>query len=366
MRIRLLKLIDKICGGLFTSVFPRTPRSSFESPRSILIIRPGGIGDAVLLLPTVHALKIALPDAVIHILAEKRNCAVFSLSHVIDKMYCYDKPVDLIKTLQDNYDVVIDSEQYHRLSAVVARLTRASVLIGFATNERERLFTHPAPYSHADHELKSFTNLLLPLGIDVDSKDSTKFLAVSAQAAESTRILLGDLADKPFVVIFPGASIREKRWSIEKAQTLAQRIYKSGMPVVLLGGKECKNDVAKIFRGINGLDLTGKTSLMESAAILTKSALLVSGDSGLLHIAASLGVPTVSLFGSSNMKKWAPKGHNHITISKSLPCAPCSKYGYTPKCPINAKCMSDIMVDEVFDAVLRLLEKTGNLPQKGK
>jgi ADP-heptose:LPS heptosyltransferase len=104
-----------------------------------------------------------------------------------------------------------------------------------------------------------------------------------------------------------------------------------------------------------GLNLAGATTLAETAAVIKKSALLLSGDSGVLHIAVGLGVPTVSLFGPGRVKKWAPQGEHHIVINKELPCSPCTTFGHTPPCPIHAQCMRDISVDEVVTAVTMLL-----------
>ncbi|OGW02152.1 MAG: hypothetical protein A2Z59_03620 [Nitrospinae bacterium RIFCSPLOWO2_02_39_17] len=89
---------------------------------------------------------------------------------------------------------------------------------------------------------------------------------------------------------------------------------------------------------------------------LPKVSLLVTGDSGIMHIACGLGTPTVSLFGPGIENKWAPKGKNHIIINKRLFCSPCTKFGYTPSCPRDAECMRLITVDEVEDAVLKLLK----------
>jgi ADP-heptose:LPS heptosyltransferase len=88
---------------------------------------------------------------------------------------------------------------------------------------------------------------------------------------------------------------------------------------------------------------------------------LLSGDSGVLHIAMGLGVPTVSLFGPGRAGKWAPRGERHIVINKGLSCSPCTTFGTTPPCPISAQCLNDITVDEVFNAVAVLLTATGGL-----
>ena len=81
-----------------------------------------------------------------------------------------------------------------------------------------------------------------------------------------------------------------------------------------------------------GLILAGMTSLAETAAVIQKCALLVSGDSGVLHIAAGLGVPTVSIFGPGRVEKWAPQGEHHVVVTKRLTCSPCTMFGTTPPC----------------------------------
>ncbi|WP_240732221.1 glycosyltransferase family 9 protein [Geobacter sp. FeAm09] len=333
----------------------------YMPPSSILLIRPGGIGDAVHLIPTISAIKSTYPDAAIDILAEKRNSAVFNLSHHVRHVFHYDKPLELFRALRTTYDVVIDTEQWHRLSAVVARMTRAPVSIGFATNERARLFTHAIAYSQDDCEIDSFYRLLAPLGI-ARAEVPALFLAVPPKAAEKANMLLEGGGGRAFVTLFPGASIPERRWGAEKFRNLADMLAAVGLAVVVVGGGEDQEQGEMIVAGGTGLNLAGRTSLSETAAVIQKSALLVSGDSGVLHIAVGLGVPTVSLFGPGRARKWAPQGERHLVLNKKLPCSPCTTFGTTPPCPIAAKCMADITVDEVGNAVTVLLTATGGLP----
>ncbi len=86
--------------------------------------------------------------------------------------------------------------------------------------------------------------------------------------------------------------------------------------------------------------------------------MLVSGDSGVLHIAVGLNKPTVSLFGPGIAAKWAPRGEKHIVLNHHLDCSPCTRFGYTPSCSHGARCIQDITVEEVFTAVMTLLEST--------
>ncbi|WP_246163483.1 glycosyltransferase family 9 protein [Oryzomonas sagensis] len=313
------------------------------------------------MIPTISAIKTAYPDATIDVLAEKRNSAIFRLSPQIRRVFHYDRPAELFRTLRTTYDVVIDTEQWHRLSAVVARLTRAPVLIGFATNERARLFTHPIAYSQDYYEIDSFFRLLAPLGIE-QREVSFPFLAIPREAAERGGALLREIKGKTFVTIFPGASIPERRWGAERFGKVAEMLAALGVAVVVVGGKEDEGQGEMIVAGGTGVNLAGRTSLSETAAVIRKSALLVSGDSGVLHIAVGLGVPTVSLFGPGRAKKWAPRGDRHLVIDKGLPCSPCTTFGTTPPCPIAARCMNDITADEVCTAVTVLLTATGVLP----
>lgn len=358
-KMQFLKKIDSIFGKIAIDIAAvlAQAHSTLESTESFLLIRPGGIGDAVLLAPVIHALKERCPKAIIDVLAEKRNAALFSLCPAVSRVLLYENPDGLLGAIRGRYNVVIDTEQWHRISAVVARLTRAPIVIGYATNERKKLFTHPISYSHNDYEVDSFFRLIEPLGIEKPSGISIPFLKVPVEAAERAGALLGSCYGRHFVAIFPGASSTERRWGAEKFREVVKRLHSMAIPVVVVGGKEDAATGDKIISGFNGLNFAGKTTLAETAAVIEKAAVLVSGDTGILHTGVGLGKPTVSLFGPGIAKKWAPRGELHIVINKCLPCSPCTKFGYTPKCPINAKCMSDITVDEVMQGIERLMRK---------
>ena len=355
MNIGLMKSADRIFGTLLVKIMSASTAGKDLIPHSFLIIRPGGVGDAVLLIPAVNTLKENFPDIQITVLAEIRNASAFELCPYVDEVLHYDKPKELLKALRGNFDVVIDTEQWHRLSAVVARLTGAPVSIGYATNERKKLFTHSIHYSHDDYEAGSFLNLLTPLGISETYEIMTPFLVVPETSKIKAGTLLESLACRPFVTIFPGASIPERRWGTDKFALVAQRLSAKGIAIVVVGGKGEETDGDRIIDGKRGLNLAGKTSLIETAAIIEKSSVLLSGDSGVLHMGVGLGRPTVSLFGPGIAKKWATSGKRHIVINKSLSCSPCTRFGYTPKCPINTKCLVDITVSEVALAVAKLL-----------
>jgi len=357
MNIPLMKSIDVLVGVIAVKLLASPAAVQLLSDIScILLIRPGGIGDAALLGPAIHYLKNEYPNIQITILAERRNAGVFSLIPDVDQLYCYDKPAEFRQAVSKKYDVVIDTEQWHRLSAVVARLIRSPIKIGFATNERRRMFTHTLPYSHDEYEVCNFNRLLEPLtGLSEQTESTIPFLTIPTTSTASAEKLLAALNDKPFVAIFPGASIPERRWGTDRFRAVANALIQKGYGIIVVGGAVDQADAQAIAGGF-GLNLAGQTSLTETAAVLARSALLVSGDSGLLHIAVGLGVPTVALFGPGRALKWAPQGKQHTVINKNLPCSPCTTFGTTPPCPYNARCMQEITVGEVVTHCLKQLE----------
>lgn len=346
--------MDRTIGNVAVLFMRKAKPELWQAPRKILFIRPGGIGDAVYLLRSIRAVKEKFPSCSITVLAEKRNAAIFSFSSAVSRVLLYDRVSDLLTVIRGGFDVVVDTEQWHRLSAVIARLTGAPLSVGFATNNRKKLFTHPIAYSHDTHESDSFLSLLSPFGISPEEAPS-HLLDIPPDAVAAVEKKLAVLAGKTYIVLFPGASIPERRWGTSKFQELARRLHDRGVPVVVVGGRDDEIAGDAIVSAVDGLNLAGKTSLAETAAILAKSRLLVTGDSGVLHIAVELGVPTVSLFGPGIDKKWAPRDSRHIVLNKYLDCSPCTRFGYTPKCTIGARCIALITVADVENAIDRIL-----------
>jgi len=358
VKTSFLKSVDGVIGRLAIHLTtPPTVRTCLDSEiHSILIIRPGGIGDAALLAPTIYAIQQRYPLAHIHILAEKRNGGTFSLIPGIARLRLYDTANGLIETLRTSYDLVIDTEQWHRLSALIARLTKAPIIIGFDTNDRRRMFTHTVSYSHDAYEADSFLNLLAPIGIECCHDDSALFLFPAESAMQQASTLLQPLMGDPFVAIFPGASIRERQWGGNRFHLVVRNLEKNGLRSVIIGGGDDGGLGEEIVTGSKALNLAGKTSLAGSAAIIASSRLLLSGDSGILHIGVGLGVPTVSLFGPGIAAKWAPRGSRHMVLDRRLSCSPCTRFGTTPPCPRNVNCLTEITSEEVTAAILRLSE----------
>jgi len=359
-KIRFLKKIDSLIGPVSVRVVNALlkPQKRLSGKiTSILVIRPGGIGDAVLLLPAMKALKGAYPDAVINVLCEKRNAGIFHLCAEADKISLYDRPSELLSAIAGSYDMVIDTEQWYRLSAVIAYLTRAPLRIGFATNEREVLFSRPVNYFQDKYEMESFLDLLGDLPEKKNLKEES-FLTLPDKEAGEAEMILGPFSAGKIVALFPGGSIEEKKWPLQKFHHLSRLLVEQGYALVAVGGKSDYRDCCHVADGIEEcINLCGQLTLAGTAAILKRASLLITGDSGIMHIACALGTSTLALFGPGNEKKWSPRGGAHAVIRKSIDCSPCSRFGDTPACKKNRECMNLIGVEEVFIKTVELLER---------
>lgn len=353
-------MIDSSIGPLCVRLLPRLKvRVQSAEQQKILLLRPGGIGDAVLLIPAIQELRKRFPAASIHVLAEKRNAEVFLLCPDVERVFRYDRPSELLSVIRRSYDIAIDTEQWHRLSAVVARLLRAPVSVGFAANERAKLFTHPIPYSHDDYEVDSFLRLIVPLADKTAFDPLLPLLTVSEQVWSQIEADLRPLADKKLVVLFPGGSIAERQWGSSKFHVVAEQLSRKGFGIVVIGGKGDFSAGEEIVRGISGgLNMCGRLSLAGSAAVLKRSSLLITGDSGIMHVGYAVGAKVLALFGPGIEKKWAPRSPRVAILNKHLPCSPCTRFGYTPRCKKNTACMKEISVQEVVESAAALLEKS--------
>jgi lipopolysaccharide heptosyltransferase II len=357
----LLKAVDAVAGRALTALLAVWPdraaraRAASETPRRVLVIRPGGIGDAVLFIPMLRALREAWPAAELHLLLERRNRGVLQGTDLADQLHSYDSPRSLLQALRVHYDLVIDTEQFHYLAAIVCWLTRAPRRIGFATNSRRKLLTEAVAYDEAVYEVHSFLNLArTATGRQAAWDPDAPFYPLPDAARGRAREWLSPLGDRPRVAIHPGASIPERRWPPERYAELALMLARDGIGIVVLGGPG-DGRAAKVIESALGdravVNLATRCSLIDAAAVVEQVDVYVSADSGVLHLAYGVGTPTVHLFGPGVLSKWGPQGRRFVTIRTDAPCSPCTRYGYTPPCNQGMICMQRITAAEVARAV---------------
>jgi ADP-heptose:LPS heptosyltransferase len=227
------------------------------------------------------------------------------------------------------------------------------------------LYSNPVPYSHDDYEVFSFLNLVTALtGEKYEFDKARPFLPISGpHDALSSAISEFRKGKSAVVGIFTGATVPERRWGAKNFAELAEKLSMGNIGSVIVGGESEKGDIREFAEaGEAGslLDFVGKTKLNETAAVISELDLFISGDTGLMHIASGVGTPTLSLFGAGIQNKWAPPGGDHAAINRNEPCSPCTRFGYTPKCPYGVRCLTGISVEEVKESAMRLLARSPN------
>jgi lipopolysaccharide heptosyltransferase II len=360
-RTEALKSLDGTLGRLACTALTLGRRPGRGGPvdparvRRLLVIRPGGLGDAVHLVPLLDALRAHFDRAEIDLLLERRNAGLVERGRAA-RVFLYDRnvPRELGAVLRGGYDVVVDTEQWYRFSAVVAFLTRAPVRCGFATNRRGRLFTHPVAYDEAGYEARVFLSLYEALsGKRAGPIAAGTFLAPDDGDRAWAAATLGALAGRRLAVVAPGAAIAERQWDPLRWAEVARRLAADGWTIVLVGSSGdaavCRTVVGALD-GRPSLDLSGRATIGQTAAVIARASVYLSSDGGLLHVAHALGVPVVGLFGSGVWTKWGPPGPRARVVRHALSCSPCTRFGHTPPCPFGVECLRQVTAAEVAQA----------------
>jgi ADP-heptose:LPS heptosyltransferase len=373
--VTVLKILDATAGsalcwglGLARHVLSRRHPSRElrrEAVRRVLVIRPGGMGDMILLLPALHRLRALLPDASVEVIGERRNAAVLRLAGWTPACLTYDgAPLRLLwELLTKRYDVAIDAEQFHHFSAVLAFLSGARIRIGFKINpSRNLLYTHLIHYAVDGHEGGQFMELLAPLGgADRACRLEGILAATDFDPPAGARERLAGIRRRgPLVAIAPGTPSPYKRWAAGRFADLIEALKRRwGLETVLVGGRDARPLARWLAAraesvGNRATVLAGRASLAETAAVLREARLYIGTDSGLAHLAVAVGTPTVVVFGPSDPVKWGHADARHAVVRKPLACSPCSVFGYHKLCRTLA-CMDGVTVDDVLAACERLL-----------
>ncbi len=357
LRIKTLKLIDFFLGTLIAWLIPgkKHQRKPSSVPSRILVIRPGGIGDAVLLLPVLKALRAQHPELTVDILCEKRNVEVFRTQRGPgDQIFLYHSWRDMTTLLKQHYDIVFDTEQWHYLTALLVSIIPSDATIGFDTRPlRAKLFDQAVPYDTNAYELTNFFGLFSTLlNKDHAVVNIDHYFNISNELHTWAKAKIPASS----IIIALGASTPERRFSTEQVILLAEHVLSVGRTPVLLGGNDVVSHTAQIMQRMNRpyiIDLVGKTSLEESAALIERSALYIGPDSGLSHLACAVGTKVIVFFGPGDAKQWAPRGEKHIVITRHLPCSPCTRFGYSlSTCRGRYDCVRAIDMNIVLKEIL--------------
>lgn len=349
--IWFIKLLDRYFGKFLLNLLPKSSKNrTIAKCKKVLIIRPGGMGDAALLLPSLKAVKNKYTDIKIDILCEARNEGVFKSIDFIDDIFLYHKPLALKPLFRNHYDVTIDTEQSHFLSVVFSWLIKSDFRMGFSGNGRDRCFDKSVDYRQDIYEAYMFWELI-DAGLNIGQNYETDFPYFQNNSGKLVNRLILSEFTKKIICFFPGATVSERLWPEERWAAVVDKVTALGFNPVLLGGQmevpQCSR-IASICKTEKMINVSGKLSLSDTAYLFRHADALISTDSGILHFAAMCNIPTISLFGAGIATKWAPEGDKHYLINKELGCSPCTMFGNTPKCTRGHLCMEAISGSDVL------------------
>jgi ADP-heptose:LPS heptosyltransferase len=339
------------------------PLISANGLKRILVVRPGGLGDAVLTFPLIKGLRDFYGDAQIDVLAETRNAGVYGLNPFVHRIYLYDSRLmaTFFRLQRVGYDMVVDTEQFHHLSAILANALQPTYLCGFASLSRSKLLTHAVSYEEDVYEVFSFLGMTQALsGRMVTFDPNAAFVDVPMELQEWANAVLDSADARPIVTVVPSAGAQDRVWPAERFTKVVQWVVQKGFSVLLLGGKDAFPAAKAISAGLDRKalrNMAGLTTLPQAAALIKRARVHLSSDTGILHLAYGVGTPTVSLFGPGNHNKWAPPGDRHVVVRTGLPCSPCTQHGISPPCPRAAACIKEISVDAVKNALEEVLDR---------
>jgi heptosyltransferase-1 len=332
----------------------------------ILIVKSSSLGDIILALPMLRTLRHAYPRAYIAWIVESPFQDVLVGNGDLDRLFVVDtasvratalgfyRAVRQIRA--DAFDVVVDLQGWIK-SQLLCKLSGARAMVG--VKKKNELGFHilerGVPFRPEAHVADLFLDVARLLGaeeprvsfdipvFEEDARYIDEFLA--ALSSEPNAGLAAGLA-----ILQPGTTWTNKRWSLRKLAEVGRALAANGsfVPVVAWGPGE-QSDAAEVVRQIGDRGvLAPPTTIRQLAALFQRSALYVGTDSGPMHLASALGVPTVGLFGPSDPARFAPYQPSARVVRQDLPCSPCGK----PVCRYGTvACMASIEVPEVLEAI---------------
>ncbi|MFH0771716.1 MAG: lipopolysaccharide heptosyltransferase II [Candidatus Omnitrophota bacterium] len=341
-------------------------KEALEAKR-ILIIKLGAVGDCVLATPSIRAVRQENPKAFIALLIGRQASQVLKGCPYIDEMIVYDRKgrdkgwlkfFRLAKEIKGyGFEEILDLQHNFR-SHLLAFLSGAPARFGYRKGRFWFLLNRAAdevnrPVAPVDHQFR----LLKLMGIETASQH-LELWPSSNDEERVGRILDNEwVGDKQILVgINPGASPRwaTKKWPLENFAGLCDALAQEEIRAVLIGGKSETGIGAKLslLTKSKPINLIGRTSLTELAALMKRLKCLVTSDSAPMHIAAAMDTAFVALFGPTSPLRHLPPAKNRVVIAKDFKCVPC----YKNVCS-DVRCMCEITVEEVLRAVKDMVKR---------
>jgi heptosyltransferase-2 len=347
--------------------------SPLSNPGKILVRATNWIGDAVMCVPALEALRARFPRAEIVLLSKPWVSELYWNHRAVSRQIVYNPEGEhegprgfwkLVRALRaEGFDAaILFQNAFH--AAWLVWCARIPVRIGYARDGRRSLLTQaiePPAAAACGHQAYYYLHLLLRAGLIEKPKPVQEIRLVLAEGerkwAARRLASLGLQGERFLVGLNPGASFGPaKRWLPDRYAALADCLMGGLQADVLIFGSREERPLAEaIARQMKHAPaiLAGETTLRQLMALLAQCRLIVTNDSGPMHLAAALGLPLVAIFGSTDERATGPVGQRARVVRSRVACSPCG----LRECPIDFRCMTGVSVDHVYRAALEMVKE---------
>ena len=343
-----------------------------SSIKRILVRGPNWLGDAVMCEPALRGLRSLFPDAQIALLVKPGVADLFAGHPALTRVLTYDtngrhaglsgKWALAGQLRRQDFDMALLFQNAFE-AALLAFLAGVPRRYGYATDARSLLLTDPvaAPDRRTlVHQVRYYWDLLKPLGLTGDPSAPELVVFPEEEQAMAGRFAQGGVAPTDAVVgINPGSTYGgAKRWLPERFAEVTDRLCHTirlsrgqEVSVVIFGAKGEERLGQEIAANLSSksLVLSGATTIRELMAAVKRCEVLVTNDTGPMHIASAFQVPVVAIFGPTDWRTTSPFGSAHAIVRQPVDCAPC----LLRECPIDHRCMTRVTVDQVYDEAVK-------------
>jgi ADP-heptose:LPS heptosyltransferase len=324
-----------------------------------LVIRLSSIGDIILTTPVIRCLKNQLKESEIHFLVKKQFLPVISSDPYIDKIHCYENDLSsLLKTLKkEHFDSIIDLHANIRSFIIKTRIRAYSFTVNKINFRKFLMVRFKLNLLPDIHIVDRYLETVRSLGIKNDGRGLDYFIPREDEVNTDS---LPPAYRNGYIAVVIGGKHATKQIPADRLILLCKLLSR---PVILLGGPDDRVAGEKIAASAGGnvLNACGNYNINQSAFIVANSLLVITNDTGLMHVAAAFHKIILSVWGNTipefGMSPYLPDPLSRIFEVKGLYCRPCSKIGYK-KCPRHHfRCMLDQDIKEIADTAISLFSK---------
>jgi heptosyltransferase-2 len=344
-----------------------------ESIKRVLVRAPNWIGDAVMCEPALRGLRSVFPQAELVLLAKATVAELFAGYPGLDRVLVYEDKGKhrglagkwtLAGTLRRHrFDLAVLFQNAFE-AAFIAWLAGIPRRYGYLTDGRAVFLTDPVAVPNPlPHQVGYYWNMLKPLGLSGEPLSPQLSVLPEEERIMGERLISSGVAPSDLVIgVNPGSTYGSaKRWLPDRFAEVAQRLAEQlcetehkPAAVVIFGAKgeeSLGRDIAARMR-TRSVVLSGATTIRELMAVTKRCRLLLTNDTGPMHIASACGVPVVAIFGPTDWRTTAPYGQERSIVREPVDCAPC----LLRECPIDHRCMTNVTVDRVYETAVQQMQ----------